>query len=251
MNASGPSAPRKLSSITAVFPALNDGGTIASMVLTARAALRLSADEYEIVVVENGSRDYTTLVLDDMAKVLPELHVIHFSRPLGYGGALRAGFAAASKEWIFYTDGDAQYNPLELTRLVEAIVDGVDVVNGYKTARQDPFYRRLLGWLYHHTVQLFFGFRLRDVDCDFRLFRRKILESVPLESSTGTIGLELVKRFQDAGYVFREVPVSHFYRRYGVSQFFNFRRLFATAYHLTRLWFKLVYQKARVREAPR
>jgi hypothetical protein len=108
-----------------------------------------------------------------------------------------------------------------------------------------------LGWLYHHTVQLFFGFRLRDVDCDFRLFRRKILESVPLESSTGTIGLELVKRFQDAGYVFREVPVSHFYRRYGVSQFFNFRRLFATACHLTRLWFKLVYQKARVREAPR
>jgi glycosyltransferase involved in cell wall biosynthesis len=251
MSGSGSSLPRRLSGITAVFPALNDGGTIASMVLTARAALRLSADEYEIVVVDNGSRDYTTLVLDDLAKVLPELRVIHSSRALGYGGALRAGFAAASKEWIFYTDGDAQYNPLELTRLAEAVADGVDVINGYKTARQDPFYRRVLGRLYHHTVRVLFGFRLRDVDCDFRLFRRKILESVPLESSTGTIGLELVKRFQDAGYVFREVPVSHFYRRYGASQFFNFRRLFATACHLTRLWFTLAHKKGRVREAPR
>jgi glycosyltransferase involved in cell wall biosynthesis len=251
MNASAPSAPRKLSGITAVLPALNDGGTIASMVLTARAALRISALEYEIVVVNNGSRDYTALVLDDLAKVLPELRVIHYSQPLGYGGALRAGFAAACKEWIFYTDGDAQYNPLELARLVEAAADGVDVVNGYKTARQDPFYRRLLGRLYHHAVRLLFGFRLRDVDCDFRLFRRAILETVTLESSTGTIGLELVKRFQDAGFVFREVPVSHYYRRYGVSQFFNFRRLFATARHLIRLWFHLVLHKELVGETPR
>lgn len=250
MNASGSSDPRKLSGITAVFPALNDGGTIASMVLAARAALRISSLEYEIIVVDNGSRDYTALVLEDLAKVLPELRVIHYSRPLGYGGALRAGFAAACKEWIFYTDGDAQYNPFELTRLAEAVADGVDVVNGYKTARQDPFYRRLLGQLYHHITRVLFGFRLRDVDCDFRLFRRSILASVPLESSTGTLGLELVKRFQDAGFIFREVPVSHYYRRYGVSQFFNFRRLFATARHLTRLWFQLVLQKERVGEAP-
>jgi glycosyltransferase involved in cell wall biosynthesis len=251
MNPAGPFPSRKLPSITAIFPALNDGGTIASMVLAARAALRLVTAEFEIVVVDNGSRDYTALVLDDLAKLLPELRVIHTPRPLGYGGAVRAGFAAASKEWIFYTDGDAQYNPLELSRLVEAAADGVDVVNGYKTARHDPFYRRLLGGLYHHTARLLFGFHLRDVDCDFRLFRRSILASVPLESTTGTIGLEMVKRFQEAGYVFREVPVSHYYRSYGASQFFNFRRLFATARQLIPLWTKLVLRKDRAPVRPR
>jgi len=236
---------RKLPGITAVFPALNDGGTIGSMVLAARAALRTSAEEYEIIVVNNGSRDYTGLVLDDLARVLPELQVIHHPGPLGYGGALRTGFAAASKDWIFYTDGDAQYNPLELKGLVEAATDGVDVVNGYKIARQDPWYRTVLGRLYHHTVRLLFGFHLRDVDCDFRLFRRDILEKVPLESTTGTFGLEMVKRFQDAGYRFAEVPVSHFPRRYGGSQFFNPHNLYHTARDLAVLWIRLVVHRDR------
>lgn len=236
---------RGLSSISAVFPALNDGGTIASMVLTARAALRTATKDFEIIVVNNGSQDYTGLVLEDLARVLPELRVIHHDLPLGYGGALRAGFSAAVKDWIFYTDGDAQYNPLELDRLVEAALNGVDVVNGYKISRQDPWYRTVLGRLYHHTARALFGFHLRDVDCDFRLFRRSILETVPLTSSTGTIGLEIVKRFQDAGYHFVEVPVSHHYRRYGDSQFFNPRRLFRMAKNLAALWIQLVLRKGR------
>lgn len=236
---------RTLSGISAVFPAMNDGGTIASMVLAARAALRRSAREYEIIVVNNGSLDYTPLVLDGLTRVIPELRVIHDDRPLGYGGALRTGFAKASKEWIFYTDGDAQYNPLELEQLVEAAGEGIDVVNGYKTARQDPLYRVLIGRLYHHTARLLFGFRLRDVDCDFRLFRRAILERVPLISTTGTIGLEMVKRFQDAGYRFAEVPVSHYARRYGGSQFFTPRLLLRSAASLAGLWIRLVLHGGR------
>jgi len=235
----------KLSGISAVFPAMNDGGTIASMVLTAHAALRSATKDFEIIVVDNGSRDYTGLVLENLARVLPELRVITHDRSLGYGGALRAGFSAAVKDWIFYTDGDAQYNPLELSRLVEAVADGVDVVNGYKISRQDPWYRTVLGRLYHHTARALFGFHLRDVDCDFRLFRRAILETVPLTSATGTIGLEIVKRFQDAGFRFVEVPVSHHYRRYGDSQFFNPRRLFRMAKNLAALWIQLVLRKGR------
>ena len=235
----------KLSGISAVFPAMNDGGTIASMVLTAHAALRSATKDFEIIVVDNGSRDYTGLVLENLARVLPELRVITHDRSLGYGGALRAGFSAAVKDWIFYTDGDAQYNPLELSRLVEAVADGVDVVNGYKISRQDPWYRTVLGRLYHHTARALFGFHLRDVDCDFRLFRRAILDAVPLTSTSGTIGLEIVKRFQDAGYRFVEVPVSHHFRSYGDSQFFRPRRLFRMAKNLAALWIQLVLRKGR------
>jgi glycosyltransferase involved in cell wall biosynthesis len=231
---------RKLSGISVVFPTLDDGGTIGSMVLAARAAVEQSAEEYEIIVVENGSRDYTAGVLAELARRVPELRVIHHPRPLGYGGAVRAGFEQAAKEWIFYTDGDAQYNPLELTRLVEAAADGVDVVNGYKIRRRDRWYRIILGRLYHSTVRLLFGFRLRDVDCDFRLIRRTALRKITLHSTSGIFALELVKRLQDAGCSFVEIPVSHYPRRYGRSQFFRLGSLIDTARELAVLWTRLV-----------
>ena len=137
---------------------------------------------------------------------------------------MRSGFGAATKEWIFYTDGDAQYNPLELVALVAALRDGVDIVNGYKIARHDPLERKIIGRLYHHVVTRAFGFRLRDVDCDFRLIRRRIFDDMELESTSSDLPLEMVKKFQDAGYVFAEVPVHHYHRRYGVSQVFTWRR---------------------------
>jgi len=234
-------------SITAFFPAYNDGGTIPSMVLTALLALRQVTDDYEVVVVNDGSADYTAAVLEELASRYPELRVIHHPQNRGYGGALRSGFAAATKEWVFYTDGDAQYNPLELTALVAALDEGVDVVNGYKIARHDPLSRRIIGRLYHHIVRLAFGFKLRDVDCDFRLIRRSIFDEIELESNTGTICLEMVKKFQDAGCVFVEVPVHHYHRQYGISQFFNWRRLLRTAQQLWMLWWKLVVRKEHVK----
>jgi glycosyltransferase involved in cell wall biosynthesis len=238
---------RCISSISAVFPAYNDGGTIPSMVLTALMALRQVTDDYEIIVTDDGSGDYTPRVLDEMARRYPELRVIHRPCNGGYGAALRSGFSAATKEWVFYTDGDAQYDPLELVNLVDALQDGVDIVNGYKIARNDPLIRKIVGRLYHHIVRLAFGFRLRDVDCDFRLIRRRIFDEIALESSTGTICLEMVKKFQDAGYIFAEVPVHHYFRQYGVSQFFNWRRLLRTALHLAQLWWKLMVRKEHLR----
>ena len=233
----------KLSSISAVFPAYNDGGTIASMVLTALLTMRQLTDEYEVVVVNDGSQDYTAGVLEELASRCPELRVIHHPKNKGYGGALRTGFASATKEWVFYTDGDAQYDPHELALLATALDEGIDVVNGYKITRHDPIDRQVIGWLYQHLVRLAFGFRLRDVDCDFRLIRRSIFDEIELESDSGTICLEMVKRFQDAGYVFAEVPVHHYHRVYGVSQFWNWRRLFRTARQLAVLWWKLAVRK--------
>ncbi|MBN1813750.1 MAG: glycosyltransferase family 2 protein [Anaerolineae bacterium] len=235
-------------SITAFFPAYNDGGTIPSMVLTALMTLRQVTDDYEVVVVNDGSADYTAEVLDELASRYPELRVIHHPKNRGYGGALRTGFGAATKEWLFYTDGDAQYDPHELKLLVDALEEGVDVVNGYKIVRNDPISRRIIGRLYHHFVKLAFGFKLRDVDCDFRLIRRAIFDEIVLESDSGTICLEMVKKFQDGGYTFAEVPVHHFHRQYGVSQFFNWGRLFRTGWQLLELWWKLVVRKEHLQK---
>jgi glycosyltransferase involved in cell wall biosynthesis len=202
-------------------------------------ALREVADDYEILVINDGSADYTAAVLDELASRYPELRVIHHKRNTGYGGALRSGFSHATKELIFYTDGDAQYDPRELERLVAAWHDGVDLVNGYKISRSDPLHRVVIGRLYHWTVKMAFGLRLRDVDCDFRLMRRSIFDRVHLESDSGVICVELMKKVQDAGFRIAEVPVHHYHRAYGKSQFFNFRRVWRTGKQLWGLWWAL------------
>jgi glycosyltransferase involved in cell wall biosynthesis len=231
--------------ISVVFPAYNDGGTIASVVLAAQSALRKITPDFEILVVDDGSTDYTIEILSELEQCCPDLRVFRHGVNRGYGAALRTGFAAAAKEWIFYTDGDAQYNPLDLVRLAAARTDGVDVVNGYKTERQDPWYRRLTGFLYNQTAQLLFSLPIRDIDCDFRLFRRSLLDRVELESVRGTIGLEMIKKFQILGCRFREVPVSHMYRRYGRSQFFQVRRLTVSLYRMLLLYRKLILRRER------
>jgi glycosyltransferase involved in cell wall biosynthesis len=226
-------------SITVFFPAYNDGGTIPSMVLTALMTLRRLSDDYEVIVVNDGSADYTADVLEELAIRYPELHVIHHEQNRGYGGALRTGFASATKELIFYTDGDAQYDPREMTRLYEVWSDDVHFVNGYKISRSDPLHRIIIGRLYHWTVKLAFGLRLRDVDCDFRLMRRSIFDTVHLKSDSGVICVELMKKVQDAGFRIAEVPVRHYHRAYGKSQFFNFRRIWRTGKQLWALWWEL------------
>jgi glycosyltransferase involved in cell wall biosynthesis len=226
--------------ISAVFPAYNDGGTIPSMVLRAVAALREITDDYEVIVTNDGSADYTPAVLAELAALVPSLRVQHHPANRGYGHALRSGFAAATKEFVFYTDGDAQYDPAELALLWAAMTDEVDIVNGYKISRNDPAHRVIVGRLYHHGMRLLFGFPIRDVDCDFRLIRRACFEAVTLESPDGTLPLEMVKRFTDAGFRFVEVPVHHYHRVYGQSQFFNLPRLVRVAGEILKLWWKLV-----------
>ncbi|HEX9442351.1 MAG TPA: glycosyltransferase family 2 protein [Roseiflexaceae bacterium] len=235
-------------SISAFFPASNDGGTIGSLVVTTLNTLAELTDDYEVIVVENGSTDYTVEVLEALEKQYDHFKALTHREALGYGGALRVGFASCSKDLIFYTDGDAQYDPREIKLLLAALRDDVEVVNGWKLERHDPFHRIIIGRTYHHIVKFMFGFKLRDVDCDFRLIRREVFDVIDLESPDGTICLELVKKLQDAGFRFAEVPVHHYHRTYGKSQFFNFRRLSRIIPHLARLWWKLVIRRAHIRQ---
>jgi glycosyltransferase involved in cell wall biosynthesis len=230
-------------SLSIFFPAYNDAGTIASLAIVAHMAARKLTDDYEVIVVDDGSPDHTGELLDEMARQFSWLKVVHHAKNRGYGGALRTGFETASKDLVFYTDGDAQYDPRELSKLWEAFSSDTDFVNGYKIGRSDPLHRIVIGRVYHWFVRTAFGLRLRDVDCDFRLMRRDIFRKVVLTRSSGVICVELMKKVQDNGFRIAQVPVHHFHRSYGKSQFFNFPRVGRTLVDLARLWYALVVRK--------
>ncbi len=235
-----PDAASRATGLTIFFPAYNDAGTIASLVITARQSAQKLTSNFEILVINDGSADATPAIADELARTYPEVRVIHHPRNRGYGGALRSGFAGATKDLIFYTDGDAQYDPSELAVLWTRMTDAVDLVNGYKISRSDPAHRILIGRIYHWTVKILFGLKVRDVDCDFRLMRRAIFDRVTLEKNSGVICLEMMKKIQDAGFRIAEEPVHHYHRAFGRSQFFNVRRTLRTALDVGKLWIELV-----------
>ena len=240
---------RKPAGLSVFFPAYNDSGTIASMVIRAVHAASELTPDFEVIVVNDGSSDATAEVADELARTYPNVRVVHHPRNRGYGGALQTGFRSATKELIFYTDGDAQYDPAELAVLWTKMGPATDLVNGYKISRSDPLHRIIIGRLYHHIVSVLFGLTVRDVDCDFRLMRRSIFERIQLEKTSGVICLEMMKKIQDAGFRIAEVPVHHYHRAFGKSQFFNFRRILKTAIDVLRLWFTLVVRRQHRRQA--
>jgi glycosyltransferase involved in cell wall biosynthesis len=241
------SAGRSSAGLSVFFPAYNDSGTIASMVIrTVKAASELTSD-FEIIVVNDASADGTAEIVDELARTYAQVRVVHHPKNRGYGGALQTGFRSATKELIFYTDGDAQYDPAEMSLLWERMAADVDLVNGYKISRSDPFHRVVIGRLYHHIVSVLFGLTVRDVDCDFRLMRRAIFERINLEKTSGVICLEMMKKITDGRFRIVEVPVHHYHRAFGKSQFFNFRRIAKTGFDVGRLWFELVVQRKHLR----
>jgi glycosyltransferase involved in cell wall biosynthesis len=238
---------RPATGLSIFFPAYNDSGTIASLVITALRTARTLTPDHEVIVVNDGSADGTAGILDELARTYPQVRVVHHETNRGYGGALRTGFASATRELVFYTDGDAQYDPAEMEVLWRRFGADVDLVNGYKISRSDPLHRIIIGRVYHHTVKVLFGLTVRDVDCDFRMMRRSIFERVHLEKNSGVICLEMMKKITDGGFRIAEVPVHHYHRAYGKSQFFNFRRLFRTAIDVFKLWFALVIRREHMK----
>ena len=227
-------------SVSAVFPCYNDAETIGGLVDDVFAVLSLLVPEVEVIVVNDGSADGSRETLDELVKERPWLQAIHHETNGGYGKALLTGFGAAGNEWIFYTDGDAQYDAREAELLVPLATDEIDVVQGYKIGRGDPWYRKVIGRVYHHVVKLLFNLKVRDTDCDFRMFRRQLIIDRPLTSTSGVICVEMMRSFDRAGARFVEIPVHHYFRPSGKSQFFRLPAITRSAGQLLVLWWHMV-----------
>jgi len=222
-----------------VFPCYNDAGTIAQAVRLAEIVCKKHASKFEIIVVDDGSQDDSRQVLIALKNSVPELQLVFHTANKGYGGALRSGFAKAQYQWLLYTDGDCQYDVLEMEKLISNMAPGIDVVNGYKTQRSDNLARKIIGFIYKRVCGMAFRLPIKDVDCDFRLIRTQLLHSVNLEYDSGAICVEMIKKLHLAGAKFTEVPVRHLPRTYGKSQFFKLKRILDVGFDLIRLWFKL------------
>lgn len=231
----------KFPSLSVFFPAYNDAPSLPGLVRQAFAVLDGHVADYEVIVVDDGSRDDTAPVLAALAAEFgARLRIVTHAENRGYGGALRSGFEAARKEFVFYTDGDGQYNPGELPRLMERVGSATGLVNGYKLERHDPAHRVWIGTVYNFCARLLFGIRIRDIDCDYRLIRRSLLDQIQLTCTSGTICVELVRKLELSGCEVAEVGVHHYPRQHGSSQFFRLRSLSTTFLQLLKLWFRLV-----------
>ena len=223
------------------FPAYNDAPSLPALIRKTFATLSEHASDYEVIVVNDGSYDHTGEVLAGLAaEFSPRMRVVTHEHNRGYGGALRSGFAAATKDLVFYTDGDGQYDPAELANLLELMTPDTGLVNGYKLERNDPRHRIWIGNVYNAFARLLFRIRIRDVDCDFRLIRRSLLDEIHLTSTSGTICVELVRKLELTRWRVAEVGVHHYPRLHGRSQFFRVRSLAVTLTQLVRLWVRLV-----------
>ena len=231
--------------ISVFFPAYNDALSLPSLMERTFETLRRVAVDYEVIVVNDGSTDDTGQVLEHLRRqYAPFLRIVTHSGNRGYGAALRSGFEAATKDYIFYTAGDSQYDPAELEKLLRAVGPDTGLVNGYKIERSDPWHRVAIGWLYNRFARWLFGIRLRDIDCDFRLIRRTALDLESLKSTGGTICVELVRTLEMSGAEIVELPVHHYARQHGRSQFFRFRSLAITFVQLCAVFYRLVLADA-------
>jgi glycosyltransferase involved in cell wall biosynthesis len=226
--------------ISIFFPAFNDQKTIGALVSQALNLLPTVTDDYEVLVVNDGSTDSTQEVLDNLARGSKHVKIVRHERNLGYGAALRSGFSHASKGLIFYTDGDGQYDLLEMPNLLALMREDREVVNGYKITRSDAVHRKIAGGVYNRLARLLFRLPIRDIDCDFRLIKRTAIRSIDLTCSGGAICVELIYKLRRSGCRFAETPVHHYPRAHGRSQFFTPRRVASTTRDFCTLWLRLV-----------
>ena len=205
-----------MTSISAAMPAYNEEALIGPMVTDVIDTLSAITDDYEVVVVDDGSRDRTAEIVQSMAAENPKVKLVQHETNQGYGAAAYSALTHSTREIIFFTDSDRQFKLKEIHRLLP-LLDEADMVVGYRAPRRDPFYRTLYGWGWSALVTMLFGYVARDIDCAFKLLRREVMDTVgPHIAARGaTFSAEWLVRAKRAGFRIREMPVTHLRRTAG------------------------------------
>lgn len=201
-----------MTSLSVVLPAYNEEANIGPMIEDVVRVVVPLVDEYEIVVVDDGSRDQTAARVREKAEEHPQVRLVEHEVNKGYGAAVFTGLTSATKDLIFFTDADRQFVIEEVREFLPLILEGkADLVAGYRPTRSDPFHRKLFGWGWSALMTLLFGYTVRDVDCAFKLFRRQVVDTVAgnIASGGATFSIEFLVRAKRAGFRFRELPVTH------------------------------------------
>jgi glycosyltransferase involved in cell wall biosynthesis len=231
-------------SISVVLPAYNEEANVRQAVLGAMEAVADHTSDYEVIVVDDGSRDRTSEVVQGIIEELPQVRLVRHEVNRGYGGALRSGFEAATRELIFLIASDNQYDPSEIGLLLP-LMDDADIVTGFRAHRQDSPLRRLYAWGWNVLVNLLFGYLSRDVDCAFKLFRRDVLKEVVLTSPGALIDTQLLAGARRSGFRIKEIAVSHFPRQTGRQTGADVRVVLRAFGDLMRYWWKLGRSQGR------
>lgn len=225
---------RFLESLTLFFPCHNEQANVQGMVEKALAVARTVSDNYEVIVVDDGSVDDTGVIADRMAASHSHVRVIHHEVNKGYGGALQSGFRAASKAWVFYTDGDGQFDMGELPGLLD-LTDKYDVITCYRKNRQDPLIRKLNAWAWGVLVRKMFHLEIRDIDCAFKLYRREVIDEIEMHSTGALIDTEMLTRAKRAGFAITQRGVTHYPRTAGEQSGGSIRVIFRAFRELFKL----------------
>lgn len=206
----------RLEKLSCFFPAFDEQENIRQVLEEAIGALPLVADEFEVLVVDDGSSDATASIVQAMAARHPEIRLVQHPRNLGYGEALRTGFREVVGTVVFFTDADRQFRLQDMGVLLEGLADA-DIVIGYRAKRQDPPSRLVIARTYRLVLRALFGLRVRDVDCAFKAMRRDVLDTClpSLRSRSAFISPELLVRAMDAGFTIEELPIRHYPRAGG------------------------------------
>lgn len=221
--------------ISVVMPAHNEEKVIEKTLVRAVEVLSGAAPDYEIILVDDGSQDRTGDIADAIARMNPRVRIIHNRPQRGYGGALLAGFSAASKDLLFFMDSDGQFDIEEINRLIPFALQGYRAVLGYRAPRRDPFVRLLNAWGWNRLIRLLFGVRIGDIDCAFKLYDRALVQSLDVNAQGATINAEMVIKLQRLGVPFAEVPVTHYPRVHGTASGADIRVIMRAFRELVRL----------------
>jgi glycosyltransferase involved in cell wall biosynthesis len=203
-----------MKSLSVIFPAFNEEANIRAVVEDAYRTIPTLAPIFEIIVVNDGSKDRTGEICHRLVEELSNVRAVHHPRNYGYGAALKSGIKLARYDLIFFTDADGQFDLKEVGALLEQ-ADASDIVAGYRARRQDPPHRLLFAWGWNILVRLVLGIRIRDIDCAFKIFNRHVFDKVQIQSVGAMVNTEIFAQVFRFGMTVKEVRVSHFPRRHG------------------------------------